>query len=322
LKIMKKIEDWFIIHHARSGILANYKPGNVPYLANGLSDNAVATYVTPLDGDKVFKFRAVVVSAFGEATLQMPPFVAYGAAGTSLTVLEPKNPMSNGELAYLAAWLKRAMQGRFNWYFRSIPDRITRIPMPDSIPPNLGFDVKPLLPPKGKPYSLKSAVDFDSSSINELFYVHRAKSGSFAEHEHGNVPFISNGSGTGIVGYVKPLPKEKVFDFIGIVVSALSGATLQVPPFIARGSGGSGLVVLEPQMPMVPAQLLCVDASFNKVAAWRFNWSRQITADQVGRVVISLPVRNGQPDKESATELAKTIPYWGYLSKRLNKTTS
>ena len=317
---MKSLEDWFIPHRARSGTLASHKPGPVPYIANSLYDNAVAAYVTPMSGDKVFKDRAVVVSAFGTATLQMPPFIAYGAAGTCLTVLEPRNHLSNGELAYLAAWISRAMKNRFNWYYRSIFDRIKRVPMPDSIPPGLKFDVKPLLPPKGETDCQKITVDFERFPIDKLFHVHRAKSGSFAEHEHGNVPFISNNGGTGIVGYVTPMPNERVFNFVGIVVSALSGATLQVPPFIARGSGGSGgsgLVVLEPRTPMTAAQLLCVAAYFNKDARWRFSWYRQITPDQVGRVITSIPAHDGQPDKDSAMMLAKTVPYWGYLSKHL-----
>lgn len=79
---MKPIESLFIIHRGRSGTLAEYQDGPVPYLGNGFSSGAVAAYVTPLPKDKVFDFRAIVISAFGEALLQTPPFIAYGAAGT------------------------------------------------------------------------------------------------------------------------------------------------------------------------------------------------------------------------------------------------
>jgi hypothetical protein len=97
------------------------------------------------------------------------------------------------------------------------------------------------------------------ATIDSLFKLHRSKSATFDEHEAGAVPFISNGEhSSGVLGFVKPLPKDAVFKFAGIVVSALSGASVHMPPFIARGGAGSGLVVLEPRQPMVPSVLAVV----------------------------------------------------------------
>ena len=314
---MKRLEDWFIIHHARSAILAKYESGPVPYLANGLGDNAVAAYVTPMPGDKVFKFRAVVVSAFGETTVQMPPFIAYGAAGTSLTVLEPRSHLSNGELAYLAAWLRAAMKGRFNWYFRSISDRIKRMPMPSTIPTDLTFDVKTLLP-ETVVSSIPKHVPLATFQVDDLFKVHRAKSGLFSDYELGSVAYVGNGQGdNGFVGKVTPLPTDRVFNFTAIVISAFCEATVQPPPFIACGRAGNGLVILEPKDAMPLEQLFCAAAYFNQALKWRFNWYHQTTADRVKRLRVALPAHNGQLDKDSAMMLARAVPYWDYLSKYL-----
>jgi hypothetical protein len=67
---VKRIDELFNIHRAKSDIYPRYKKGIVPYVGNGLSDNAVIGLVTPLPNDKIFKAIAIAVSAFGEATVQ------------------------------------------------------------------------------------------------------------------------------------------------------------------------------------------------------------------------------------------------------------
>ncbi len=70
---MRQIESLFNLHRARSGLFSDYEKGDVPYVGNGLADNAVVGFVRPLEGDKVFKFIGIAVSAFCEATVQTPP---------------------------------------------------------------------------------------------------------------------------------------------------------------------------------------------------------------------------------------------------------
>lgn len=94
---MKRIDDLFTIHRARSDLYSRYEPGDTPYIGNGLSDNAVVGLVKALPKDRVFNFSGVVVSAFCEASVQVPPFIACGRAGNGLVVLEPKTSMT---LAY------------------------------------------------------------------------------------------------------------------------------------------------------------------------------------------------------------------------------
>ena len=142
---MQTIDDVFIVHRARSGLFSEYATGDVAYVGNGLGDNAVVGFVTPRETDKVFTFRAIVISAFCEATVQLPPFVACGRAGNGLTVLEPRTSMTMGQLAYIAAYINSAVRWRFNWYRQTTADRIRRLRIPDDVPPDVRFPVKACL---------------------------------------------------------------------------------------------------------------------------------------------------------------------------------
>ncbi len=109
---MKRLDELFNLHRAKSGLFSEYKKGDVAYVGNGgLGDNAVVGFVEARPKDKVFKFPAIVISAFCEATLQTPPFIACGRAGNGLVVLEPKEPMSIRQLAYIAAYINIARDG-------------------------------------------------------------------------------------------------------------------------------------------------------------------------------------------------------------------
>ena len=307
---MKPLEDIFHIRRPRSAPLSDYSAGPIPYLGNSFGTNPIARYVTPIEGERIFRFDAVVLSTFGEATVQPQPFIAYGAAGTSLTVLEPRNAMNQVELGFYAAWLSCQMRGRFNWYYRSTPTRIKRFQVPEHVPDGLRFAIQDHFPEKST-LAPQEQVHFRSFQIEEVFDVKRAWSASFDDHEPGPIPFVSNGEGTGIVGYVEPLGGETVFPKAGIAISAMSGASIQAPPFIARGSGGSGLVVLQPRSEMVPEQLLCAAADYNHSSRWRFSWYRQITPEHIKRLSVKLPSVDGQPDKAAAQALIRSrVPYW------------
>src|SRR4051812_27605660 len=102
---MERIEELFYLRRAKSGLFSEYQKGDVAYVGNGLDDNAVVGFVTPLPDDKTFAFLGIAVSAFCEATVQAPPFVACGRAGNGLVVLEAKLPMQPRQLAYIAAFI-------------------------------------------------------------------------------------------------------------------------------------------------------------------------------------------------------------------------
>ncbi len=134
---------------------------------------------------------------------------------------------------------------------------------------------------------------------SDLFRLHRARSGAYANYDHGEVPFISNGlSGNGMIGYVKPKPGDSVFQFTGICVSAFAEATVQKPPFIARGNGGSGLIVLEPIGPISIRDLLWYAAYINEAIRWRFSFGRMVTVERFQSLPFPEPADASIPDAE------------------------
>lgn len=119
---------------------------------------------------------------------------------------------------------------------------------------------------------------------------HTARSVGLETYAEGDVAYVTNGlRDNGIVGFVKPKPKDKVFTFPGIAVSAFCEATVQIPPFLARGNGGSGLIVLEPKSPMIADQLGFVAAYINIFLRWRFSWYRQASVERIRRLEIPDP---------------------------------
>lgn len=143
---MKQIEELFNLHRAKSGLFSEYEKGDIAYVGNGgMADNAVVGFVTPLPDDKVFHFPGIAISAFCEATIQTPPYVACGRAGNGLVVLEPKSPMSTRQLAYIAAYINMAVRWRFNWYRQTTADRLRRLEVPSEVPSDIKWDVKEAL---------------------------------------------------------------------------------------------------------------------------------------------------------------------------------
>jgi hypothetical protein len=113
------------------------------------------------------------------------------------------------------------------------------------------------------------------AKLSELFILHNSKSSGFESYEQGEIRFISNGFyNNGVVGLVKPRSKDRVFNFHGICASAFCEATVQEPPFLPRGNGGSGLVVLEPKKKMLHDELLYYAAYINRFSKWRFSFGR------------------------------------------------
>lgn len=122
-------------------------------------------------------------------------------------------------------------------------------------------------------------------AINNLFKIHKAKSKAFSDHDKGIIPFVSNGfANNGVVGFVEPLPSDKVFQFEGICISVFGEATVQYPPFIARGNGGSGLSVLEPDKSMAKSELYWYASYINQAIRWRFSFGRMLKKERLEKL--------------------------------------
>ena len=126
-------------------------------------------------------------------------------------------------------------------------------------------------------------------NIEGVFKLTNAKSKGFDSYDIGEIPFISNGMlNNGIVGYVSPLESDRVFKTKSICISAFCEATIQNPPFLPRGNGGSGLIVLTPLNIMTDEMLIYYAAYINKYCNWRFSYGRMVTLERLKK--LKLPV--------------------------------
>jgi hypothetical protein len=159
--------------------------------------------------------------------------------------------------------------------------------------------------------------------VDDLFHVHRARSGLFDEYAPGPIAYVSNASDTnGVVGFVEPQDGDTVFNVTGIVVNAFSrtpgscGARVQTPPFIACGRSGNGLLVLEPKHSMTIGQLAYLAAYMNCAHGWRFTWYRQATRDRLRWMPIpeephevTFPVERLLPEHAEGTAPLPTLRF-------------
>jgi len=143
---MPRIDEIFTPHTARSVGLERYAAGDVAYVTNGLRDNGVVGYVKSKPGDRVFKFVGIALSAFCEATVQIPPFVARGNGGSGLIVLEPKVPMTADQLGFIAAYINTFVSWRFSWYRQASVQRIRSLQIPEPQAAKEKFPVREFLP--------------------------------------------------------------------------------------------------------------------------------------------------------------------------------
>ena len=157
--------------------------------------------------------------------------------------------------------------------------------------------------------------------IDDIFILHKAKSKGFEVYDKGDIPFITNGfSNNGIIGYVTPMRADRVFDFQGICLSAFCEATVQSPPFLPRGNGGSGLLVLEPKRALSNEELLQIAAYINNAHSWRFSYGRMVNKERVKNLEITfgtqIKLKNSlkgllppQPKERAAHMLANFMPF-------------
>lgn len=154
--------------------------------------------------------------------------------------------------------------------------------------------------------------------LTSLFRVHVAKSRGFETYRRGDCAFVTNGlTNNGIQGFVKPTARDKIFDFTGICVSAFCEATVQKPPFIGRGNGGSGILVLEPLADMSESTLLFYAAYFNKNIRWKFSYGRMVSKERLSQMILpELPkieqkiyLKDVLPAHDKTHETTRTIAY-------------
>lgn len=115
-------------------------------------------------------------------------------------------------------------------------------------------------------------------NIKKAFDIYTAKSKAFDDYSSGDTPFVSNGFyNNGVVGFVDPFDNDRVFTKMSICVSAFCEATVHKAPFLPRGNGGSGLIVLTPKTEMTYDELLKYSGYINACLKWKYSYGRMVT---------------------------------------------
>ena len=313
---MKRIDELFGIRRARSGLFSEYEPGNVAYIGNGLSDNAVTGFVTPLAGDRVFTFRGIAVSAFCEATVQAPPFIACGRAGNGLTVLEPTTPMEPRQLAYIAAYINLAVRWRFSWYRQTTADRVGTLLVPSEVPPALDFDVQSELPPISTSGPPKWNMHMEHFSLGSLYKVVPGDYHSLAELPPGPIPIVSCGdANNGISGFVDVAP-DHIYDHrLTIAFNGMNTLTAKYHPY--RFAAKDDVAVCWPLTPLRVSTELFIEVMLSR-ERWRYSYYRKCFVDKLIRFAVPLPSRDGKPDEDTMQAVVEVAPYWPFVATRLS----
>lgn len=140
--------------------------------------------------------------------------------------------------------------------------------------------------------------------ISDKFRIENAKSSGFIDYEIGDIPFVTNGiENKGVLGLVKPKPGDKIFKEKTIVVSSFCEVSVQNPPFLPRGNGGSGLIVLIPKSQMSDEELYSYASQIVK-QSWRFSFGRMV----LGSRLENLPIVEKKFDFSVSKYISSKMP--------------
>ncbi len=101
IKPTENLEDLFIIENAKSRNIEDYGEGEIPFVTSSTANNGVEKFIDEDDENLIYKIPCITVSSFGQANVQITPFVArsHGA----VLVLIPKRDLSLRQLLYYAS---------------------------------------------------------------------------------------------------------------------------------------------------------------------------------------------------------------------------
>lgn len=312
---MPAIEEIFIPHSARASGFSNYSPGTVAYVTNGFRDNGVLGFVKAKATDRVFEFNGIVLSAFCEATVQIPPFIARGNGGSGLIVLEPKGPMSAAQLGYAAAAINTTLKWRFNWYRQATVDRIRRLQIPDPENSPVSFEVKKLFPASAKPSKPSWQPKFSAFALDYLFELAAGDYHNAGGLPPGDIPLISCGDADdGITGFVS-VPKEHVYDHkLTIAFNGMNTLTTKYHPYDFATK--DDVAICFPRKPWRVSTLIFVQLMMAR-EKWRYSYYRKCFMEKLKRQRVMLPAKDAEVDEDTIEAIMASTTYWGALKPRL-----
>ncbi len=315
---MQKIDDVFQVTRARSDLYEEYEYGDVAYVGNGFQDNAVVGFVTPLPNDIIFRKLAITVSAFCEATVHTPPFVACGRAGNGLVVLEPKEPMTIGQLAYVAAYINAAVRWRFNWYRQTTATRLKTLLIPSlsQLPVDADFPVRQVLPRQAAGGAFRWRGKLSLVPLESLYELSSGTYHSLENLPPGGVPVVSCGdANNGIAGYFDVPAKDTYTKRLTISFNGMNTLTAKYHPYIFGTK--DDVAICESRRPLRLTTQLFIQVMLNR-ERWRYSYYRKCFMNKLRRFEVPLPIQaDGSLDEDSMAAVVEAAPYWKWLKARL-----
>lgn len=317
---MPTLEDLFVLHTARSGGYDACQPGDVAFVTNGLRDNGVLGFITPEPDDRVFGFVGIVLSAFLEATVHLPPFVARGNGGSGLIVLEPRTALSPAQLGVVAAYINSTLSWRFSWYRQTSVSRVKNLQVPVPVVESGRFRVATLLPEQSVGNGSTAACrGFRPVRLDEIYDLVPGDFHSVSDLPPGDIPIVSCGDAdNGITGFV-----DVSADFIyshRLTISFNGMNTLAAKyhpyPFATKDD----VAVCTPLAPLRVSTEVFIQVMLGR-ERWRYSYYRKCFMEKLKRFSIPLPFRDGRIDEDAIATLMGTTPYWGYIEQRLAQRT-
>jgi hypothetical protein len=313
---MPKIEDLFTMHTATGTGFVNYAPGDTAYVTNGLGNNGVIGFVRPKPDDTIYKFAGLAVSAFGEATVQIPPFIARGNGGSGLVILEPIKPMSANQLGYAAAYINMQVRWRFSWSRVATVDRLKSLEIPSIESPPVHYRVKNLLPPRVAQQKPSWQAKFSEFPLDAIFELRPGDYHNASELPEGDIPLISCGdTNNGITAFVN-VPKERVFqNKLTISFNGMNTLTTKYHPYPFAAK--DDVAVCFPRNPLRVSTLFFVQLMMAR-EQWRYNYYRKCFMEKLRRQSVALPAKDGAIDEDTIRTVVSSSPYWNYLERRFS----
>jgi len=306
-----KVKDLFNLQNARSKAFSDHEKGNIPFISNGLINNGIVGFVNPLNGERVFKFRGICLSAFCEATVHEPPFLPRGNGGSGLVVLEPQTSMEMKELLFYSAYINTNIRWRFSFGRMVTKERVKGVSLENYDASIESPDIKEWLPKMHKIEESPEIKDFGFIPITSLFKLHSGDYHKASAIPSGKYPLISCGEeDNGIIDYVD-VPNDKLYR--ETLTIAYNGQPLTTKFHPYEFAAKDDVAVCIPRRKLRISTLIFIQYLLNQ-ERWRYSYGRKCFNKKLSRVKIRLPLRsNGTIDEDVIEKAISNTTYWDFL---------
>lgn len=307
-----KIKELFNLYNARSKAFEDHEKGNIVFISNGLANNGVIGFVEPLEGERVFGFKGICLSAFCEATVHEPSFLTRGNGGSGLIVLEPRKPMDMKELLFYSAYINANLRWRFSFGRMVTKERVKEIALGEYDASVRCSNVSQWLPKMDQIRELPEIKNFGFIPITSLFTLHSGDYHKASAIPRGKYPLISCGEeDNGIIGYVD-VPNDKLYR--ETLTIAYNGQPLTTKFHPYEFAAKDDVAVCIPKRTMRISTLMYIQYMLNQ-ERWRYSYGRKCFKEKLSKINISLPLySNGMINEDTIEQIVSNTSYWNFLS--------